>query len=72
MARSVEGMNARANAQNQTKENLKGASGGWGRGTKGTASPTEHFPFLCSQMTFQVQALCQQAIRRRPAQRRWH
>lgn len=58
--------NALAKAQNQKMQNLKNFP--W----KGIATPTEHFPLLRSQVTFQVQSLGQQAIRRHPAQKGEH
>lgn len=64
--------NARAKAQNQKMQNLKELPGVGNFPWKGVASPIEHFPFLRSQVTFQVQSLGQQAIRRRPAQRGQH
>ena len=53
-------------------QNLKELPGVGNFPWKGVASPIEHFPFLPSQVTFQVQSLGQQAIRRHPAQRGQH
>ena len=66
--------NAHEKAQNQKMQNLKELPGVGNFPWKGVASPIEHFPFLPSQVTFQVQvqSLGQQAIRRHPAQRGQH
>lgn len=64
--------NALAKAQNQKMQNLKELLGVGNFPWKGIASPTEHFPLLRSQVTFQVQSLRQQAIRRHPAQKGEH